>query len=271
MPNHVTQRLVITGPTAVVERFRRVHFTNGSEEQVLQELKELDGRVQELKVEIRAAAHGDPEVLERKRLQLAGVRHRIADMNKTLADIRSDEPGSNFCFETFFGAPAFSFNAPVTLDRQHANPRNWYAHNTSRWGTKWNAYSIDIEDIVEVEPGVSSSLTFRFDTAWSTPDPIYDLMARAWPELDIQIVYIDEGWNFWGCRRMFDSVISDNCFQTYEDDPQALQLLLWLERTLNHRDDADFAEMFDNLSEILNIAGVADVALLGLDYPFDDN
>jgi hypothetical protein len=46
---------------------------------------------------------------------------------------------------------------------------NWYDWNIDNWGTKWNAYSswLDAENNV-----------IYFDTAWSSPTPVLDALAK---------------------------------------------------------------------------------------------
>lgn len=267
MPNHVSQRVVIVGPTDAVERFRKVHFSSGSEVNTLKEIDCQKTWIQTLEAELNDPAL-DEKKRENKEIRLGYARNRIDDLKTLLEEIRSGEPGREFCFETFFGAPDFTFKEPIGLERQRANSRNWYAHNTSRWGTKWNAYDCGEIKMEEIEPG-KTRLEFDFSTAWSTPDPIYALINQAWPDLDITVAYIDEGWNFWGIRRMYDGVVTDDMYQDYRDDLEALKLLIWLERNLRGRDDDDLDEMFEeseSAQELITGSGLV-LKELGLESP----
>lgn len=65
--------------------------------------------------------------------------------------------------------------------------KDWYDWRIANWGTKWNAY--DFKFISED--------TFMFNTAWSTPDRIWEAIAKQYPELQFNIKYADEdaGYN----------------------------------------------------------------------------
>jgi hypothetical protein len=60
--------------------------------------------------------------------------------------------------------------------------KDWYSWSIQNWGTKWNAY-----DQIEVGFG-----TIQFDTAWSTPFPVVQKLARMFPELDFEVKFADE-------------------------------------------------------------------------------
>lgn len=49
------------------------------------------------------------------------------------------------------------------------------------WGTKWNAYEI-IWDGDSVE----------FQTAWATPEPIFEALKAKFPDVEFQVGYYDE-------------------------------------------------------------------------------
>lgn len=57
----------------------------------------------------------------------------------------------------------------------------WYHWCNSNWGTKWNAYEIVIDED-----------TIEFQTAWSTPLPIFIALSREFPDIEFIIEYADE-------------------------------------------------------------------------------
>lgn len=61
------------------------------------------------------------------------------------------------------------------------NYGNWYDWSVANWGTKWNAYDINVE---------GDCITF--DTAWSTPAPIFAELSRRLPEATIVVKFADE-------------------------------------------------------------------------------
>lgn len=58
---------------------------------------------------------------------------------------------------------------------------NWYDWAIMNWGTKWNAYDIEISDD-----------QVMFHTAWSTPFRAMVKMSKAFPEVYISVRYVDE-------------------------------------------------------------------------------
>lgn len=68
---------------------------------------------------------------------------------------------------------------------------NWYQWNCSMWGTKWNSY----ENKTKLK---NNALYISFDTAWSTPQPVFEKLSSIFPELTISLLYADEdlGSNF---------------------------------------------------------------------------
>ena len=69
--------------------------------------------------------------------------------------------------------------------------KSWYDWSIENWGTKWDAYDIDVAE----SPG---ELIYVFDTAWSTPAPVIQAMANRFPDLAIEHRFFDEGHGFWG-------------------------------------------------------------------------
>lgn len=64
--------------------------------------------------------------------------------------------------------------------------KDWYDWRRPHWGTKWNAYDVEVE-----------GNQIFFNTAWSTPEPIFRKLAEMFPDYNIEVVYADEdcGYN----------------------------------------------------------------------------
>lgn len=58
---------------------------------------------------------------------------------------------------------------------------NWYDWSRGNWGTRWNANDISVDDCC-----------ITFDTAWSTPFPIFEELSRRLPEATIIVDFADE-------------------------------------------------------------------------------
>ncbi len=60
---------------------------------------------------------------------------------------------------------------------------DWYGWRIHHWGTKWGAYNSTINE---------ETLTIYFDTAWSTPQPIFEKLAELLPNDRFVAEYADE-------------------------------------------------------------------------------
>lgn len=63
----------------------------------------------------------------------------------------------------------------------------WYKWQRDNWGTKWNAYEIEILDESDYE------LKIKFQTAWNVPRQIIMKLIEIFPEFKIDHVGVDEG------------------------------------------------------------------------------
>lgn len=63
----------------------------------------------------------------------------------------------------------------------------WYDWAIREWGTKWNACN---SELVRDEP---TSLLWRFETAWSAPEPILAAIAVKFPDLKVLSAHEFEG------------------------------------------------------------------------------
>jgi hypothetical protein len=82
---------------------------------------------------------------------------------------------------------------------------NWYEWSIDNWGTKWGAY-----DYAEVAAQVDGRFVFRFQTAWSFPEPIFRKLAEIYPTLTFAVISFDEGWRF-ACDGEFNGANNYRC------------------------------------------------------------
>lgn len=94
--------------------------------------------------------------------------------------------------------------------------KDWYDWANLNWGTKWD---VDAK-IVSDEGGVMlpdyRTVRFEFDSAWSPPLPVYEALAKKFPNTNIYAFYDEPGADFAGYvmyakgeavkERQFDSV-----------------------------------------------------------------
>ena len=122
-----------------------------------------------------------------------------------------------------------SFNEAVKLGKQALSNikeyghKSWYDWSCQHWGTKWNAYEIEVDEDLG---------TIFFQTAWSPATPVFDKIGELFPELEITIDYY-EG-DFAGQYTMYEDysedvpasseseiqAIGENVFQMEFDDEE---------------------------------------------------
>lgn len=69
---------------------------------------------------------------------------------------------------------------------------NWYDWSINNWGTKWNSYHD------EVDYDGEKSLVYKFDTAWSPPEPVIDALRKKFPDLGITAFFDEPGMQIAG-------------------------------------------------------------------------
>lgn len=67
----------------------------------------------------------------------------------------------------------------------------WYEWCIDKWGTKWDACEVVPDEGVECECG-EEEINIYFDTAWSTPVPVFKELSKQFPDLVIYVEYADE-------------------------------------------------------------------------------
>ena len=77
---------------------------------------------------------------------------------------------------------------------------NWYDWHIANWGTKWNTYDNCIHDDNNVS----------FQTAWSLPDPIFEMMAEMYPTMTFNIECVEEGGFFAGTILISEGKVKEN-------------------------------------------------------------
>ncbi|EPE1527173.1 TPA: hypothetical protein ACYSC8_000140 [Citrobacter freundii] len=169
MPNHVTNRLTITG-----------------DEQSLSELFNACFRKQKREI---------PDFWYEKANDLNADTESRKEWSDRIAEKEAQEPYDVFDFELIIPVPAFISRGNLSFgSREEKTGRNWSKFNPERWGTKWNAYDMSIVEHTE------SKLVIKFDTAWNIPEPVIKELVTWFPELMFFHEFYDEGGWFFGDR-----------------------------------------------------------------------
>ena len=162
-------------------------------------------------------------------LEIAGSKQDVANIRFQLNqpferehDQWNMETGEmEYSIVTKYDNPIFAFwniVRPVDLEAYYKQPspdtpmeerllfqgNDWYSWNVRNWGTKWDVAihnddeypetTIEI-DITDDETMENDLLCYRFNTAWSPPEPVIAELARQYPNTTITLSYEEEtGW-----------------------------------------------------------------------------
>lgn len=77
-------------------------------------------------------------------------------------------------------------------DNSYESP-GWYHWRVANWGTKWNVG--EVVDVVEKSP---TEVSYRFDTAWTPPEPLVRFLAEKFNALSFELKYVERGAGFAG-------------------------------------------------------------------------
>ena len=83
--------------------------------------------------------------------------------------------------------------------------KTWYQWAIPNWGTKWNAYDVNVADA-----------QVTFDTAWNSPIVVLDAWIAQF-KLSCTVKAFDEGHNFWFIRNYKDGVLESERDTLKED------------------------------------------------------
>lgn len=109
--------------------------------------------------------------------------------NHVTTEIRCADPRALAALLTDGGEVDFSFLVPppANLETGDCSGKHepgvvcWYEWNSANWGTKWNAYSSDVD-----------TERVRFETAWSHPLPVIETLSLKFPRARLEVEYADE-------------------------------------------------------------------------------
>ena len=91
-----------------------------------------------------------------------------SNINKILEIIKGEEGCIDF--NKIVPTPDNIYQGNLGVEeRKLYGTNNWYDWNCTHWGTKWNAYSTSFS---------VNTNTIWFDTAWSSPIPVLDALAK---------------------------------------------------------------------------------------------
>ena len=84
-------------------------------------------------------------------------------------------------------------------NKQQYGHETWYGWRIENWGTKWNAYECECELDLENE-----QILMTFQTAWSSPSPIFERLSYEHPDISVRVEWADEDYGFNCGYRIFE-------------------------------------------------------------------
>ena len=158
-------------------------------------------------------------------LSIEGSKELIADVKRMLNrpfkkshDSWNSQTGQMEVSETAYSNPVFAFHniynhiqdgvsdEEYLKQPDHSLPleeslmfkgNHWYDWNVRNWGTKWDVAIRHSEEYPETElmEEDETSLSYRFNTAWSPPLPAIEKLSQQYPDLEFNLYYQEEtGW-----------------------------------------------------------------------------
>lgn len=195
MPNHVTNKLLIRGPLSRVEALLK------------------QGRVTYTRPETR----------------IAGQLVQPASIEEVQFSLRGFVPPPDH--------PDYRHGAcsHIHTGRYDPHPNCWLPWNRTNWGTKWDCYDERIEQVKDTvlesmarldgEPHGGAAI--YFDTAWGPPMPVIERIVELYPELNIELTYMDEDmFGAGGGRMVFElgTLMEERDGINNKDDPEFVRI-----------------------------------------------
>lgn len=176
------------------------------------------------------------------RVKITGPIEKLNEFynfNKSLAKENNEEEDMELDFNKAIPEPIYNSKSDNTSSD---GLLDWYEWRVDNWGTKWNAYDINVNKNEE-------ELYYQFNTAWSHPLEWYKKVFKMFPELDINIVYIDEGFNFFGRATVQNGEYSIDFEYDYSSIPDFLH-----DQKNIELESVDSMEYYENLVEDYNLS-----------------
>ena len=140
------------------------------------------------------------------------------EINKLMDFVSNDE--SPFTFEKINPTPS----EDQTPDEYKESPiPSWYNWRCINWGTKWDAYEIDVDSHGRDE------VYFNFLTAWSPPVPVLLTLSKKFKSLEFRLDFADEdlSYNLGFIIMKKGEIITEDCPVEGSDEAFEVAIDLW--------------------------------------------
>ena len=80
------------------------------------------------------------------------------------------------------------FGKGLYFESTDINDDRWYNWRCANWGTKWDAYSLEID-----ECDMPNGFEVTFETAWSPPEEVHSVISEQFDDLSMSWFYDEPG------------------------------------------------------------------------------
>lgn len=183
MPNHIQNKLVVTGKTEEVEKF--LESIKGEKEVIdFNKIKPMPYILKDTEESTKTnnAIFYYLSVTNKKEYIDKMLRYsHIYTMDRFAKNTEKELQEYLEIGEKYFNI------------YKETNSITWYDWSLKYWGTKWNAYNTFAYDITQdIEDETMSSVTLFFQTAWSGVPMLIEQLVNMSPELYFNYLYADE-------------------------------------------------------------------------------
>lgn len=145
-------------------------------------------------------------------------------INQMLMEIQDDSLGAGTIdFDKIIPMPDHIYRGNLgEVERKLYGANNWYNWCMRNWGTKWNACHQEPHDVTR-DPSV-----MEFDTAWTAPFPIYEVLSRKYSNIRFYITWADEdiGVNC-GEVTFYDGEVEEEYISDDEGEARRFAMDVW--------------------------------------------
>lgn len=196
MPNHVMNKVTITGPKADRDALKALmQSVDDDGKPYCFDFNKVVPMPPELQIEDGSnTSTGEALVLH--------LKHNNSDELEAMLNwpwvkqkgIRTvDELVEHFRSDKDEWAKCITLGEAAIANKAKHGCRTWYDWSIKHWGTKWNAYGDP-----DVEEG-DNELVYTFQTAWGSPEAIFHAIHQKFPKLHIHVAVsgeVDEEYEY---------------------------------------------------------------------------
>lgn len=181
MPNHITNWVEIKHDSKVVmDEFKKATFVEGFQN------TEPGGAYKETSFDFNGIVDMPKELLETSSpTDVVDTQEEADKANESFANAWSgDQKVKAITKKEALRRTKKYGGTDMTFGDKTYGILNWYDFAYKHWGTKWGAYNVELLYTDE------NTLVLKFDTAWSSPTPIFDKLVEA--EFTVNCIWQDE-------------------------------------------------------------------------------